>query len=454
MTLLLIFLGIITFIITGLLFLKLFSNINFALIEKLALSLLIGNTIIIFPYFYLYFFNIHEQKKITLSIAILSCIYLIFLLYKIHKSSFKKISSAWLKIKLSISSAKLIEKILILILIFIIIYAFIKILNQPINTNDSLSYWTYYCKIFYFEKTIYSDAFTDKDRVLRAKDYPFFLSMTETYLLTIAGKYDDHSIKLLFSFYFLAFLIIFYYRIKIYAPTFMSLIYTTLLFSLPAFLREETGGISSAMADIPLTLFHTIALLLFVSFLISKQHYYLIISSILLSSTLFIKNEGIIIYLSFLLTCMLLWKKLDLPPKLTTLFFSLPIIINLPWFYFKFIIAHPLYSSNEIQLHPPSFILIPLKIIIYNFTNYKSWGAIWLILFLFLFSIRKFKEPIPLFLLIFIILHWTAYIVIIMLLPFPTHLAMHRFLLHLLPEILWSFALIHHFPYSKTKHQD
>lgn len=451
MTLLLIFLGIITFILTGFLFLNLFSNTNFALIEKLALSFLTGNTIIIFPYFYLYFFNIPCQKFFAISIVNLSCAYLLLLLYKIKKSSSKIISSTWLKIKLSISSAQLSEKILTSVLIFIIIYAFIKILHQPINTNDSLSYWTYYSKIFYYEKTIYSDAFTDKDRVLRAKDYPFFLSMTETFLLTITGKYDDHSIKLLFFFYFVAFLIIFYYRIKSHVPTCMSLIYTILLFSLPAFLREETGGISSAMADVPFTLCHTVALLLFVSFLINKQHNYILISSILLSSTLFIKNEGFITYLSFLSTTLLLWKKLRPSPKLIALFFALPIIINLPWFYFKFFIAHPLYSSNEIQLHPPHFILVPLKIIIYNFTNYKSWGTIWLIPFMLIFSIRKLKGSDPLFLLIFITLQSTAYLAIIMILPFPTHLAMHRFLLHLLPEIIWSFAFIHHYPNSKTK---
>jgi len=445
MNYLLISFGILSFIPIGLVLLRLFKT-NFPFLEKLSVALLVGNFFVTFTFFYLYFFKIHLTKFYCLIIFIASLTYLIIIS---SKYLYHQVISFVLKtpnIKKNLPHIRFQEKILIGLIIFIIIYALIKIINQPVNTNDALSYWSYYSKIFFYEKTIYSDAFTDKFRVLRTKDYPFFLSLTEAYLFEIANKYDDKAIKLLFFFYYISFISIFYYRSKQFFPPAISLLITTLLFSLPSFLREDTGGISSAMADIPLTLFSTSSLLFFASFLLQKEKKYLILSSIFLASAIFIKNEGIIIFLSFIIAIFSSQLKNKIPLFLIITFLSFPIMVNLPWFYFKFLIAHPLYKIETIKLHPIQFLYVPIKIIFDNFVNVKLWGLIWLALPLSLLSFKLYKERIFLFLLIFMVSHWLFYIFIIMILPPPTHLAMPRFLLHLLPEVLWLSA----FAFSKS----
>jgi len=397
--------------------------------EKIFLSIPLGNIILVYPYFLINFFNLHINKGFFYFITFIFCFYFLYKIINFLRSGFKN-----MEIRMNSK---------ILIMTVLLIYCYLRIMSSPINTNDALSYWSFYSKVFFYEKTIYSDALINEDRVLRAKNYPLFVSLTETYLCYFFNDYDDKRIKFIFFLYYFSFLGLYYYRLKSYVNDKIAFLFSFILFSLPPLIREETGGISSAMADVPLAFFSIISLMYLYEFFISKKNSFLFLSIFFISAAIFIKNEGVAIY--FVMTLSLLifgWGKKGFLIKCKS-FFLFPFLINIPWFYFKYFVVVPIRTYKGLELHSLSDLFLILVNIIKNWSNLINWGLIWIIFFL-LFFLRKAMKEYDKFVLLFIIFHFIFYLIALMIIPwdYVSALPLDRLSIHLLPEVLFLFVLV------------
>ncbi len=397
--------------------------------EKIFLSIPLGNIILIHPYFLINFFNLPLNKGFYYFATFISCSYFLYKVINFLRNSFRNID-----IRMNFK---------IFTMLILLIYCYLRIMSFPVNTNDALSYWSFYSKVFFHEKTIYSDALTNEDRVLRAKNYPLFVSLTETYLCYFFNSFDDKKIKFLFFLYYFSFLGLYYYRLKNYVNDKIAFIFSFLLFSLPPLVREETGGISSAMVDVPLAFFSTISLMYLYEFLVSKKNSFLLLSIFFISASIFIKNEGIAIY--FVMAASLLifgWRKKKLLIKCKS-FFLYPFLINIPWLYFKYFVAVPIRTYKGLELHSFTDLFLILANIIRNWAGLINWGLIWIIFFLLFFLIRAMEEN-DRFVLLFIIFQFASYLIALMIIPwdYVSALPIDRLSIHLLPEVLFLFVLV------------
>ena len=432
---------------------------KFLLVEKIALSFLLGNCVVIFLFFFLSFFRSGLLTTYAYAVVLVSIVSLLFKIIRYLRASqhapfrfFDSALSTWHTTPLFICY------------LFIAFYAGVRTMNMPVNTNDTLANWSFAAKVIYTEQTIYSDAFTDKDRILRAKDYPLFISLTEVFMLHFGKSYDDKNIKVLFFAYYLAFMIIFYYRLRSITTIPVAYLVSIALFSLPALIKEESGGISSAMADMPLTLFHTSALLYLYDYLKTifasspllslsrspgpssapfNKTASLWISSLLLTGVLFIKNEGMLIYFALCIALTLFMLRIK-RFRLELLFFIfIPFVLNIPWFYFKFHSAYPMLPVNQLTINSPGYLLVITGGFLSTIAHISDWGLIWLLPICSLLHPKKLVKGLPFFVFIFIILHFFSYFATLMILPTQIQAALpvNRFLLHLLPESLILFLL-------------
>lgn len=450
-------------------------RIRFPVLENVALSFLLGNTVVIFLYYYLFFFRLLFLKEFCYAIELFAFIYLLYQMGRIltHRHSAFNPQRAIPESQPAAPGTRF----LLVCCLLIAFYAVLRTMNTSVNTNDALANWSFTAKVLYTEQTIYSDVFTDKDRVLRAKDYPFFISLTEAFMFNLGKGYDDKNIKVLFCMYYIAFMVIYYFRLRSLIDSPIAYLMSILLFSVPALIKEKSGGISSGIADVPLTLFHTGALLYLFDYLkISllsascrtqrilstvpsnglshdpahsplqspSRKSSLIVSSVLLSGTLFIKNEGALIYFALFIALIISILKTRYFRLEFLLFLAVPFAANLPWFYFKFFVAYPLQPYHKLALHSVGYLCKIGEGFALNMLQINDWGVIWLLPLCTLLYVKNLFKGQTYFILLFVVFHFISYIIILMIVQqqIQAALPIDRFLIHLLPESLFLFVLI------------
>jgi hypothetical protein len=174
--------------------------------------------------------------------------------------------------------------------------------------GDAEQIWGYKAKILYYE-SLYSPDFRDASQIHQHPNYPLLVPMLESYSYSLMGGVDDVRVKLLFPLFYVCLLMCIYSEARrhIGAVPAAALAAVVATF-LP--LTYSRGGIgegsaSSGYADVPLTFFYTLAVIIVLRWLSGhgvtndddrrSKSMSLVAAGILLAAAVFTKNEGLLI---------------------------------------------------------------------------------------------------------------------------------------------------------------
>jgi hypothetical protein len=229
------------------------------------------------------------------------------------------------------------------------------------------------------------------------------------------GEINDKMVRLPFPLFFISLLCFFYAIQKEYASHRHALFFTCMLAILPPFIKDMHGSPSTGYADIPLTLYYTIATIELVNWVKHNRKSDLILAALFIGFAIFTKREGMILWviLTFMIAIYLgITAGRTRTYKLTYLcvFIVLPLIMLIPWFHFSNTLHLPPWEKDwslsylkpdhiSSHFYRGSFILQELM---KNFFTTRDWSVLWIIFFLLpIFSPKKiFAFPQAIILLI------------------------------------------------------
>ena len=308
-----------------------------------------------------------------------------------------------------------------------------RALYLPMHLTDDRAQWGIKAKILYHEGTIYSHEFFDPARVIYHASYPFLVPLIESLFYAAIGEMNDCLVKLPFPLFFAALLLFFYASQRRFSTNRHALIFTSMLAVLPVFLRDINGNPSSGFADVPLTLYYTISVILLFIWIKERRAEDLLMATIFITFSIFTKREGVVLW--FITVLVILFylflvdrKKLGNNVFWGGVFAVAPLIILLPWFHFSstfnpgpwendFELSYLTYTHIQSHVHRIPFIVKSLLKMPLTSHYYNIIGIVFLVTIAF--SLKNAIRFPQAFLLILLISNLLSLFVAILVYPWP-----------------------------------
>ncbi len=358
------------------------------------------------------------------------------------------------------------EKIVIGIIIFHLFYAFFMALITPLWYSDDFAFWGLKARIFYSERALPLSYFHDPISI--HPDYPLLIPLSETWLYTCLGSWNDLLVKIIFPLYFSSLLAIFFCGLRRLYSRKYALIYTLLMSSIPLLLFHANKG----FADLPLTYYCTVSTMFLFLLMVNNTSFknfpaeelseetkevanrkYLIISAIFAGLAGWTKNEGLplAMIITGILSLFLVFDfKGSIRKRLTYFVMYLLIVVAImgPWQIFK----------ELMNLQDTRFTLTNLQTIVDKWDRFPSikakffeeilysgrWGIAWFVFFLAtIFHLKRtFLSPL-IYIFTFVVLVTALYFTIHIITGLPTNpylSSLGRVLLTPIPMVIFLIA--------------
>lgn len=426
----------------------LFSRNNHALgfCEAPSLDIGLGFGISALLFFYAAFLGLH-LTLLTMSLMLLPfwCIATYFIIKNFKEHGYFRFNLGKL---LPIGKITLPQIILIITIVLVVLALLFYSLFLPLFEWAARTVFDFTAKILFYEKTIYSEALLEADRVHEHPEYPMFVPLAENWFYNVLGYYNDRLVKIVYFLIGFALILSFYSVLRKFTNRTYALIFTVFFCCTEAFIyRTYTGE-----ADVPLSFFYFVGGAYLFLWMHRQRISYFLISILFITFTMFTKSEGTAFF-AILVFCLLLFLFFDKKNTLRRKYFSLisyigiPVLLILPWQLFRM-------QLPNTQVLITMFEFNPINIIVKFSQNYsrtpeiiryfidemlikREWHTFWILFIVsqIFFIKATFKKPmiyLGLNVYLTLIVHYLMFIII---LTEPVHMlvGVGRFCLQIAP---------------------
>ncbi len=347
---------------------------------------------------------------------------------------------------------------LILLIVLQSLYNFFRALMKPIEAYDAVAIYGLKAKIMYLAHGITPDFFQNIASNFHGAhpDYPLLVPLSETWVYTFLGQFNDILVKAIFPMFYLSFLFVFYALLKkVTKNQTISILFTFLLASIKQFSDYSIIG----MTDMQLGIFFAISVIYLYLWFSAREKTYLY--SISLVGTIFClwtKNEGMLlamitlaVFFIYIVSNIRKVTRKDI--YLFVLYMICIATLLLVWNNFKEgrvpLNENFNLSMVSIQNIKTGFTKIPAILYGYQkeFFGLKKWNILWII-FLGLFgwkikmAILGKPRYITLAILLFFAGYFSMYMFSVVEIQFFVRFTASRFLLHILPVVVFWIAIM------------
>jgi len=318
----------------------------------------------------------------------------------------------------------------------------------PVFSKDAFSIWFFKANIFFTERTIPFNILSKDIFEYSHADYPLLAPLNLSWISICLGQWNDILLRAFYSIQYILFAVLFYFSIRRYLSRQMAAVSSFIIFSNNHLLEYAANGYSDYMLGI----FAAISIMFFIRWLDSKESRYLNISSLFIGSAVFIKNDGLSLFLALfvLLTAYLISSYIRKTVPLKDILFALgsflgiSLAIFLPFKIAVFSHSIPNQMINNFNVFAIMFsnlhrAPVIAKYFLYElYLNTYNWQYFWIFLTILLIIGRKriFGSNIR-YILYFFFISLSFYFIVYMLtvLPLEYHLgaSFHRLLIGLAP---------------------
>lgn len=279
---------------------------------------------------------------------------------------------------------------LLTLIIWKIIFIFIALITSPTYFADAITHWNYMAKVIFFNNGLNGYP-TSKDFLSSGViSYPLGVPIFKAWIALVMGQWVDLYINL-YSFLIIVSLItIVYSTTRRYTSThFVPLLSCYLIASLP-FIPFHVYG---AYSDIIVGYYFTASLLLLALWFSFQNRAAFSLSAILIAIGVFVKREGIALYLPIItltLSLYLIKNKFDWSKKVKYIVNYLAIVLFLtgPWLIFWTVTFTSIFNTispaenmgSLIEFHPEA-----IGILLKNNFTFGTFNIIWVTLFIVYF---------------------------------------------------------------------
>lgn len=373
--------------------------------------------------------------------------------------SLPKISNFLLKVRAITIKTNILESLSIIYLILLCFIMLSVCLITPMYTWDSRATWGFKAKALFNNHTIFADDFFDGYRFHPNTPYPLLIPFAENFFYNLVGGVDDYAVKIIFALFYITLVIFIYVTQRKYLliSRQQSLIFTCLFASLPFLFVIYSGSVPSAYADFPLAFFYTLSIVYLLNYMNNRNIKTIILAALFSCCCIFTKNEGIPLFIISIIVLLIdgITNRYLLERKniLALLFYIiLPILLLAPWFIIKRGLP-TIHDNNPLPYLTISNLtnsLWRLKIIMKlalreMFTNYLSWGIVWIIIAIASLLSRKDKSKVKIYLLVIPLIYYFFIITPLYMFYTPTQnpieiefrgTSFERFCLHTFPLLM------------------
>lgn len=338
------------------------------------------------------------------------------------------------------------------------IYNFVRALIRPMESYDAVSIYSLKSKIICLAHGISADFFSNLSSFFHGAhpDYPLLIPLSETWVYTFLGGFDDLLVKAIFPLFYLSFVFVFYSMLKkITKSRFVSLLFTFLLVSIKQFSDYATIG----YADLELGIYFAVSIFyLFLWMGDREKGGFLWVSLAASIFCIWTKNEGMMLALiaAGILSFYILMNirritKREIAKFLIYTLVILLIIVSWGMFKDSKTLINENFNLSMINFENLVRNLDRIPAILYEYQKqlfgFKKWNIIW-ILFVFIL-LKEFKTAVSgnikyvtcTFLLVGIG-YSLVYIFSAVGIKFLLSTTGSRFLLHILPVAIFWMAFI------------
>ncbi|MBN1354205.1 MAG: hypothetical protein JW994_06025 [Candidatus Omnitrophica bacterium] len=443
---------IVLYLITGR---EIFAEIPFA--ERISLAYLFGIGAITFEMFLLSFFNIGYMRSNILipwvfPVALASA----RMLRRGNRG--KEDTSPRALSRYRRQEAMRGPDILLAILIAMqVFYNFFRAIIKPIESYDAVAIYGLKAKIIYLAGGISGNFFQNLSGFFQGShpDYPLFVPLSETWIYTFLGRFDDMFVKILFPLLYLAFLTVFYSVLKrITGTRRLALLFTFILATIKQFSDYATIGLS----DLPLGIYFALGIMYIYLWMSEKEKtYFLKISALSLALCTWTKNEGVLLAF-FGLVALLAYavrNKPDVNTRSIFIYAAFVLAFIAAWRMFIFKQGIVNENFNVSMLGSGNFMsgLGKLPLIAYEFQKhifgFKKWNIFWVLLLLVFFNGLRYAfsgntKYITYILIMFLFGYTLVYMFSAVEIDFFLRKTWSRFLLHILPlAVFWTALMLY-----------
>ncbi len=260
------------------------AGYTFSLPEFAGMSFLTGSVLAVFLLFFYSFMGV--RFEVTNLIAI-PALFFIMLSSRYMAKPYRV--GDILSREASSSEWGLAEKLFFCGIVMQILWVFLRTLPAPVHSHDAVANYALKAKIFFFSSGIPSGFFGWREATVAHPDYPVFLPLVMTWVYAFTG-FNDVTVRLIMPLFYTGFIMVFFSLMKkLFNPA-----YAILAAFFLATIPQMTDYATIIHADLVLTAFVTIGLLYFVSYTRSHSGFDLMLSSFMMASSLWIKNEAIV----------------------------------------------------------------------------------------------------------------------------------------------------------------
>jgi hypothetical protein len=414
---------------------------SFSLLEKLALSYIIGLGVLTLQMFFYSLANI----KFSIFSLLLPHVFISIANYFFYVRTEPK------GLILPKTKSEIFDIILLCGIAFQVLYAFFKSLIKPMDSFDSIGNFAFKAKLFFIKGYIPYELFLNRSIDIQHPDYPLHVPLSETWVYMFLGKWNDLLVKALFPMFLLSLLIIFYFTLKRVIGKRFALISTFFLATIPHFLNYATIG----YADFTLTMFYSASFFyIFLWISHKRENKYLFLASCLAVLAVWTKHEGVMFLCIniFVMAVFLLlnWKNIsraDLSGVLC--FLILPAVLTFMWFLYFHMIEFSNEFVNKETLHLSVAIrnLNRIPLILYEYQKHifgpKKWNISYLVFFIgLLFYLKTAFRSHFKYITLSILLSFAGYSFLYLITPIEIRFHLQttgsRLLIHFLPlTVFW-----------------
>lgn len=186
--------------------------------------------------------------------------------------------------------AALFEKTLFGLLIFKITYVFYEALIKPVYAWDAWGYWVYMGKVFFVERA----ATPAVAMLTRGYDQPWHVSLLNAWMFLNFGYFNDVLSEIIYPMYFLSFILIMYFALRLHLPRLSALFYTYLVTTLPFYLYHAT----ISYADSLVSFYACTAFVLIFLYFERRIDAFLVLAFLFSIFSVLVKKQGVLYFSS------------------------------------------------------------------------------------------------------------------------------------------------------------
>ncbi|MGB2629608.1 MAG: glycosyltransferase family 39 protein [Candidatus Omnitrophota bacterium] len=267
-----------------------------------------------------------------------------------------------------------------------ILWVLFLVIPTPVYSHDAVANYALKAKIFYFLGGVPEGFFNWSESTVAHPDYPLLLPFLMTWIYAFTG-FNDLVVNLVMPVIYLSFLGLFYSQAKKIFSGAYALLLTFFIATVP----QVADYATVIHTDLILTAVVTAAFLYFFLYIRNMSKVDLVLSSILIGSSLWVKNEAIVFagaLLAVFAAFVLRSGPADKRRLISGLFLFIIIaaVISAPWLATK-ALNHAANSDIDISRMTPDRLLqnvkdIPVLLNLFQQEVFgpKKWNILWMIL--------------------------------------------------------------------------